>query len=96
MNYEGIPIIIVLCYIVGELYKVIFKNKQDLYKLIPIILSIVGGILGVIIYKSEPSMMLNIDNVYAALLLGIISGASSTGANQIVKQVFMKEENKND
>ena len=70
MNYEGITLIILLCYIFGEIYKVI--------------------------YKSEPSMILEANNIYIALFIGLISGASSTGANQIVKQVFMKDKAKDE
>ena len=36
MEFISVPIIVVICYIVGEIYKVLFKNKQQLYKLIPI------------------------------------------------------------
>ena len=95
MNYEGIPLIIVLCYIVGEIYKVIFKNKKDLYKLIPLLVSLLGGLLGILLYLSEPSMILEADNIYIAMFIGLISGSSSTGANQIVKQVFMKGKDNN-
>lgn len=95
MNYEGIPLIILLCYIFGEIYKVIFKNNKQIYKLIPLLVSLLGGILGVILYKSEPSIILEANNIYIALFIGLISGASSTGANQIVKQVFMKGRDNN-
>lgn len=95
MNYEGIPLIILLCYIFGEIYKVIFKNNKQIYKLIPLLVSLLGGILGVILYKSEPSIILEANNIYIALFIGLISGASSTGANQIVKQVFMKGKDNN-
>ena len=95
MSYEGIPLIILICYIFGEIYKVIFKKNKQIYKLIPLLVSLLGGLLGVILYKNEPSMILEANNSYVALLLGIISGASSTGANQIVKQVFMKGKDNN-
>ena len=95
MNYEGMPLIILLCYIFGEIYKAIFKNNKQIYKLIPLLVSLLGGILGVILYKSEPSMILEANNIYIALFIGLISGASSTGANQIVKQVFMKGKDNN-
>ena len=95
MNYEGIPLIILLCYIFGEIYKVIFKKNKQIYKLIPLLVSLLGGILGVILYKCEPSMILEANNIYIALFIGLISGASSTGANQIVKQVFMKGKDNN-
>lgn len=36
MNYLSVPIIAGCCYIIGEIYKVIFKNKKEWYKIIPI------------------------------------------------------------
>lgn len=81
-----IPIIVVLSYLIGELYKMIFK--ESLYKYIPIIVSIIGGIIGIIMYVTNS---LNVNNFYDSLLIGIISGSSSTGTNQIIKQIFMKE-----
>ena len=82
-----------MCYIVGEIYKVLFKNKQEAYKLIPILVAILGGLLGILIYLTNPEMVLNADNVWVALGVGIVSGASSTGTNQIIKQLFKKGSN---
>lgn len=97
MDFTCVPIIVVCCYIVGEIYKVLFKNKQEAYKLIPISVAIIGGILGILIYLTEPKMIFNVDNLWIALGIGIVSGASSTGTNQIIKQIFKnKEENKNE
>lgn len=90
MDFTSVPIIVVCCYIVGEIYKVLFKNKQEAYKLIPILVAILGGLLGVLIYFTNPEMVLNADNVWVALGVGIVSGASSTGTNQIIKQLFKK------
>ena len=71
------------------------KHTQA-YKLIPIVMAIIGGLLGIIIYLTNPEMILNAENIWIALGVGIVSGASSTGANQIVKQIFKKGENKNE
>ena len=90
MDFTCVPIIVVCCYIIGEIYKVLFKNKQEAYKLIPILVAILGGSLGVFIYFTNPEMVLNADNVWVALGVGIVSGASSTGTNQIIKQLFKK------
>ncbi len=90
MNFTCVPIIVVCCYIIGEIYKILFKKKQEAYKLIPILVAVIGGILGVLIYFTAPKMILNADNVWFALGVGIVSGASSTGANQIIKQIFKK------
>lgn len=96
MDFTSVPIIVVCCYIIGEIYKVLFKNKQEAYKLIPIVMAIIGGLLGIIIYLTNPEMILNAENIWIALGIGIVSGASSTGANQIVKQIFKKGEDKNE
>ena len=92
MDYTSVPIIVLCSYIVGEIYKVIFKRKKDAYKLIPVLVAIVGGVLGVLIYLTSPEMIFNVDNVWIALGIGIISGFSATGTNQVVKQLFLKKE----
>lgn len=96
MDFTSVPIIVVCRYIIGEIYKVLFKNKQEAYKLIPIVMAIIGGLLGIIIYLTNPEMILNAENIWIALGIGIVSGASSTGANQIIKQIFKKGEEKNE
>ena len=90
MEFTSIPIIVILCYLIGEIYKVLFKNKQDLYKLIPIILACFGGLLGILIFLTNPEILLNVSNAWTALGIGMVSGVSSTGTNQIIKQIFIK------
>lgn len=90
MDYTSVPIIVLCSYIVGEIYKVIFKRKKDAYKLIPILVAIVGGVLGVLIYLTSPEMIFNVDSVWTSLGIGIISGFSATGTNQVVKQLINK------
>lgn len=90
MEFTSIPIIVIICYIIGEIYKVLFKNKQDLYKLIPIILACFGGLLGILIFLTNPEILLNVSNAWTALGIGMVSGVSSTGTNQIIKQIFIK------
>lgn len=92
MNFTSVPIIVVCCYIIGEIYKILFRNKKETYKLIPIIMVIIGGLLGVLIYLTSPEIILNAKNIWVALGIGITSGASSTGTNQIIKQLFSKKE----
>ena len=91
MELTGLPIIVICSYIIGEIFKVIFKKKKDYYKLIPILVSITGGLLGILIYLTNPEVILNASNIWVALEIGIVSGASSTGANQLIKQTFKKE-----
>ena len=96
MDFTSVPIIVVCCYMIGEIYKVLLKNKKETYKIIPILVAAIGGLLGMLIYFSAPEIMFNVDNIWIALGIGIVSGASSTGTNQIIKKIFLnKEEKKN-
>lgn len=100
MSFASVPIIVVCCYTVGELYKWFFRKKTETYKFIPILMSVIGGILGIAIFYTNPEMIFDVKNVWTALGVGIVSGASATGANQTVKQLFgrsdKREEEKND
>ena len=91
MEFTSVPIIILICYVIGEIYKVIFKSKEDLNKLIPIIVTITGGLLAILIYLTNKEMLFNADNIWIAVQVGLVSGASATTTNQIVKQLFHKE-----
>lgn len=93
MDFTSVPIIVICCYMIGEIYKVLFKNKKEVYKLIPILVAMSGGLLGILIYVTNKEMLCNVDNIWIALGIGMVSGASSTGANQMIKQIFKKEEN---
>lgn len=95
MESLSIPVIILCSYMLGEIYKIVFKSKEELYKLIPILVSIFGGILGIIIYLTTPEMIKNATNIWIALEIGVISGASSTTANQIIKKTFKKNKEEN-
>ena len=90
MDIAYVPIIVVCCYVIGEIYKLIFKKIDSTYKFIPIVTIVVGGLLAVLIYFTAPELV-NAENVYEALVIGFVSGAGSTGANQIVKQLFQKK-----
>jgi len=91
MEMTSVPIILIVCYVFAEIFKVIFKGKEKLFKLIPMLVSILGGILGMLIFLTSPELILNATNIWNALLVGIVSGASSTTTNQIVKQLFNKK-----
>lgn len=91
MEFTSVPIIVLICYVIGEVYKYLFRKKPETYKFIPILLSISGGILGILIYLTNKEMILNASNIWIALGIGIVSGSSSTGTNQIIKQLLSKE-----
>lgn len=93
MEYASIPAITILCYIAAEIYKMVVKMNEKLYKYIPLFVSILGGILGVVLYYTYPDIVIDANNPIIALVMGIISGAASTGGNQIFKQLFENKEN---
>lgn len=92
MEFVCIPSIVILCYLIGEIYKIIVKFDKSKYKVIPVIVSIAGGLLGLLFYYTYPDMILNADNPIVAFIVGVVSGAASTGSNQIIKQLFKQEE----
>ena len=102
MDFVSVPIIVVCCYVLGELYKLVFRKKTQAYKFIPITMCVIGGILGIIMFYTEPTMIFDADNAWGALGIGMVSGVSATGTNQIIKQLFGKnkeskeKENEND
>ncbi len=100
MNFTAVPIIVICCYLCGEIYKAIFRNRTDAYKFIPVVTSVTGGILGTIIFLTNPEVILDAPNIWVAIGIGVVSGASATGANQIIKQIFQQTnedtENKED
>ena len=89
MEFTSIPVIVLLCYLIGEIYKVLFKSKEDLYKLIPIFVTLFGGLVGLVMHLVEPSF-LNVNSIISALEIGLISGSASTGMHQMVKQIWKK------
>ena len=82
-----IPAIVVITYLVGAACKAI--GKID--KWIPVIVGVVGGVLGYVGLRTMPDFPA--DNILNALAIGIASGLASTGANQIVKQLSQKKDN---
>ena len=88
LGFIAFPAIVVLCYLIGATLKAI--NNETLDKFIPMICGFVGGILGVVVFKTIPGYI-PAENWLMALAIGIVSGFASTGINQVWKQ-FTKED----
>lgn len=73
--------IVVITYLIGLGAKAIPQIKDNF---IPIIVGIAGGILGVVGMYVIPDFPAT--DVLNAIAVGIVSGLSSTGVNQIYKQ----------
>lgn len=77
--------IAVITYLIGYASKQIPQIKDNL---IPVIVGVCGGILGVVGMYVIPDFPAT--NILDAISVGIVSGLASTGANQIWKQLTDK------
>lgn len=78
----AVPAIAIICYLVGIGVKA--SPLDD--KWIPIIVGVIGGIIGTVAYLTGmPNFPAN--DVITAIAVGIVSGLASTGVNQIYKQL---------
>ena len=88
MKYNFVPIIVVICYGLGEIYKVIFIKNKKMYNLLPIVLTFIGVFLNLFLHMLDDVNIYNLTILWDIIQTGMISGASSTGANQIIKQIY--------
>ena len=85
-GYASVPSIIVICYLAAQLLKVTPLNN----KYLPCICGVLGAVLGVAALYVVPGYPAN--DLFSAIAVGIVSGLSATGVNQIYKQ--LSSENK--
>lgn len=81
LNIGTVVAICAICYLIGMGVKVSPLND----KYIPIIVGVCGGLLGILGLYVIPAFPA--DNILDAIAIGITSGLSATGANQIGKQL---------
>lgn len=74
--------IVIICYLVGMGAKAVDKVKDNY---IPVIVGVVGGILGAVGMHVIPDFPAT--DIMTAVAVGIVSGLASTGVNQVYKQV---------
>lgn len=74
--------IVAITYLIGLAAKVIPGVKDEL---IPVIVGVAGGILGVIGMYVIPDFPAQ--DLLNAIAVGIVSGLASTGVNQVYKQI---------
>jgi len=83
-EFVAFPAIVVICYLVGIGIKTIGSEKLD--KFIPVICGVFGAVLGITMFYTIPNFI-PADNWANAIAIGIVSGLSATGVNQIWKQL---------
>ena len=83
-QFVAFPAIVIICYLAGFTCKKIGNETLD--KFIPSICGVLGAILGIVIFLTIPNFI-PADNWAVAIAIGIVSGFSATGINQIYKQI---------
>lgn len=91
MEYSGIPAIIIICYLIGEIFKLLILKKKSKYKYIPIIVGTSGGLIGLLTFYVSPELLMNVESPIISIMMGIISGFASCGSDQVIKQLLKKE-----
>lgn len=87
MEIICVPVIVAIVYVLVEAYKKwLAKGREKWLNVIPVIAFIVGGILGVVFFYVAPQIVIA-SNVWLALVVGVCSGLSAVGSNQIFKQL---------
>jgi len=82
-----VPVIVAIVYALMSIYKTyIAKDNEKLVRFIPLIGGGIGLILGIIFYFVFPQLIVA-TNVGTAILVGLASGLSATGCDQIFKQL---------
>ena len=92
MQYVGIPSIIIIWYLIGEIFKLLILKKKNKYKYITIIVGSAGGFFGLLAYYVSPDIVLNVENPFVALALGILSGLASTGSYEVIHKLVSQKE----
>lgn len=80
----GVAAITIICYLFAEGIK---ATKID-NKWIPVLVGILGGILGIVGMYIMPEFPAS--DILTAIAVGISSGLAATGANQVYKQLSAK------
>ena len=89
-------VIMIICYLVAEGIKIIFKGKameEKVRNLIPVLCALIGGAVGFFVYFICPNAIAT-ENCLSAVYVGIFSGLGDTGSNQLIKQIETMIKNK--
>ena len=81
-SYAVVIPVVIICYLCGVIVKA-FDKIDNRY--IPMIVGIIGGILGVVGFYVIPDFPA--EDLMTAVSVGIMSGLASTGVNELYKQM---------
>ena len=87
LGITGVAAIAVICYLIGMGLKAwdAFDDRK-----IPVLMGICGAILGVIAFYFAPAII-PANDIITAIAIGIVSGFTATGINQLYKQSLKEE-----
>ena len=88
MGVTGCAVIAVICYLVGMGLKAwdVWDDRK-----IPVAMGVVGAILGILAYNFW-KVVIPVEDPITAAAIGVVSGLSATGINQIWKQAHKENE----
>ena len=93
-NISAVPVIVFVCYLLVEVVKVIFGKYEKVKELLPLISAFAGAVISTILFSVFPEI-LPVKSYVSAIIIGLFSGLSATGSNQIWKQLnkIIKQKN---
>lgn len=82
-----VPVIAAIVYGVIDFLKYfVFSGNETFKKYIPVVSTVLGGIIGIIVFFACPEIV-PVATWYGSILIGCASGLSAVGVNQIKKQI---------
>ena len=87
----SVPVIAAIVYWVINLIKYATKQNEKFMRFSPLVAAALGAVLGIVAYFAVPNIV-PAENVFVAILIGIASGLTATGTNQIIKQLGKKDD----
>lgn len=82
-----LPVIAAAVYGIIEFLKhFVFSDNETFKKYIPVVSTVLGGVIGVIAFFVCPEII-PVANWYGSIFIGCASGLSAVGINQITKQM---------
>ena len=97
LNVASIPVITIIAYFVGAVFKSVVKTDV-VNKFIPVIVMGTGLILGIACFYIAPELIAASD-VFTAAAIGIVSGGAATAIDQATKQlsgIYNNKDNEED
>ncbi len=82
----SVPAIVAVVYAIIEALKKATNSNSTLLKFVPLIALALGGICGLIAFYAVPAYV-ETSNLATAIIMGLASGLSATGTNQIIQKL---------